>query len=228
MSKVYMLVTVTKRPMKKRMLELYEKNDLKISFGIPANGTASSDMLDYFGLEDTEKLMIVSIATDSVWKKIKDSMENEFRIDAPGRGIAFIVPVSSVGGKKTLEFFTEGQDFRKEEESTMKNTLYELIVAIANHGHSEEVMDAARKKGAGGGTVIHAKGTGLEQAEKFLGFSIVDEKDLIFIVAKTEKKNDIMKSVMEDAGPGSEAGAIVFSLPVTDTVGMRFPESEMP
>lgn len=228
MSKVYMLVTVTKRPMKKRMLELYEKNDLKISFGIPANGTASSDMLDYFGLEDTEKLMIVSIATDSVWKKIKDSMENEFRIDAPGRGIAFIVPVSSVGGKKTLEFFTEGQDFRKEEESTMKNTLYELIVAIANHGHSEEVMDAARKKGAGGGTVIHAKGTGLEQAEKFLGFSIVDEKDLIFIVAKTEKKNDIMKSVMEDAGPRSEAGAIVFSLPVTDTAGMRFPESEMP
>ena len=31
-------------------------------------------------------------------------------------------------------------------------------------------MDAARKEGAGGGTVIHAKGTGLERAEKFLGY----------------------------------------------------------
>lgn len=227
MSKVYMLVTVTKRPMKKRMTDLYERNELKVAFCTPAKGTASSDMLDYFGLEDTEKLTIISIVTDTVWDRIKRSMENEFRIDAPGRGIAFTVPVSSMGGKKALEFFTEGQDFRKEEESTMKNTLYELIVAIANHGHSEEVMDAARKEGAGGGTVIHAKGTGLERAEKFLGFSIVDEKDLIFIVARTEKKNAIMKSVMEDAGPGSEAGAIVFSLPVTDTAGMRFPEADI-
>ena len=38
----------------------------------------------------------------------------------------------------------------------MKNTKYELIIVIANHGYSEDVMDAARAEGAGGGTVIHA------------------------------------------------------------------------
>ena len=51
----------------------------------------------------------------------------------------------------------------------MKDTRYELLVVIANQGYSELVMDAARKAGAGGGTVIHAKGTGLELAEQFLG-----------------------------------------------------------
>ena len=30
----------------------------------------------------------------------------------------------------------------------MKNTNYELIIVVANHGHSEEVMDAARAEGA--------------------------------------------------------------------------------
>ena len=103
----------------------------------------------------------------------------------------------------------------------MKNTKYELIVVIANHGYSEEVMDAARAQGAGGGTVIHAKGTGLEKAEKFLGVSIADEKEMIFIVAKTEMKNAIMRSIMENAGLESRARSVVFSLPVTDTAGLR-------
>ena len=93
---------------------------------------------------------------------------------------------------------------------------------IANHGHSEEVMDAARTEGAGGGTVIHAKGTGLEQAEKFLGFSVVEEKEMILIVSKTEIKSKIMRAIMSQAGAESGAGAIVFSLPVTDTAGLRF------
>ena len=96
-----------------------------------------------------------------------------------------------------------------------------MIVVIANHGYSEEVMDAARAQGAGGGTVIHAKGTGLEKAEKFLGVSIADEKEMIFIVAKTEMKNAIMRSIMENAGLESRARSVVFSLPVTDTAGLR-------
>ena len=222
MSKVYMMTTVTKRPMKKRMLDLYKKDKLNLSFCIPAKGTAGSEMLDYFGLEDTEKLVLISIVTDETWKRVKNSLEEDFRIDAPGRGIAFIVPAASVGGKKALEMLTDGQDFHKEEESVMRDTQYELIVVIANHGHSEEVMDAARTEGAGGGTVIHAKGTGLEQAEKFLGFSVVEEKEMILIVSKTEIKSKIMRAIMSQAGAESEAGAIVFSLPVTDTAGLRF------
>lgn len=106
----------------------------------------------------------------------------------------------------------------------MKNTVYELIVVIANHGHSEEIMDAAREMGAGGGTVIHAKGTGLEKAEKFLGVSIVNEKEIIFIVAKSADKNGIMKSIMQKTGLQSEAKSVVFSIPVTDTAGLRLQE----
>lgn len=106
----------------------------------------------------------------------------------------------------------------------MKNTKYELIVVIANHGYSEEVMAAARAQGAGGGTVIHAKGTGLEKAEKFLGVSIADEKEIIYIVAKSEMKNAIMKSIMDNAGLESKAKAVVFSIPVSDTAGLRLQE----
>ena len=69
--------------------------------------------------------------------------------------------------------------------------------------------------------MIHAKGTGLERAERFLGVSIADEKELILIVTKTEMKNAIMKSIMDRAGLETKARAVVFSLPVTDTAGLR-------
>ena len=47
---------------------------------------------------------------------------------------------------------------------------------------------------------------------------------MIFIVVKKEQKNDIMKAIMEKAGVESRAKSIVFSLPVTDTAGLRLME----
>ena len=82
-------------------------------------------------------------------------------------------------------------------------------------------MDAAREAGAHGGTVLHARGTGMERAEKFLGISLASEKDITLIVTKTAGKNAIMQSVMEKAGMETQAQSIVFSLPVTSTAGLR-------
>ena len=106
----------------------------------------------------------------------------------------------------------------------MKNTTHELIVIIAQQGYSDIIMDAAREGGAYGGTIIHAKGTGMEVAEKFMGVTLAAEKEIIYIVSKTELKNDIMKSVMTKAGLNSKVKAICFSLPVTDTAGLRLIE----
>ena len=72
--------------------------------------------------------------------------------------------------------------------------------------------------------VIHAKGTGMELAEKFMGVSLATEKEKIFIVTRKEQKNEIMKAIMEKAGLNSRAKSIVFSLPVTDTAGLRLIE----
>ena len=47
---------------------------------------------------------------------------------------------------------------------------------------------------------------------------------MLFIVVKREQKNSIMRAIMEKAGLESKAKSIVFSLPVTDTAGMRLME----
>ena len=108
----------------------------------------------------------------------------------------------------------------------MKDTKYELVIVIANQGYSNVIMDAARSEKAGGGTVIHAKGTGIQRAEKFLGVSLVKEKEMVFIVARSDKKHRIMQAIMDSAGLDSKAQAIAFSLPVTSVAGMRLVEAD--
>ena len=165
--------------------------------------------------------------TGETWKKLRRGLITKMLIDVPGTGVSFIVPLSSVGGRKTLQFLVNEQEFEKEEETSMKDTDYELLVAIANQGYIDTVMDAARSAKAGGGTVIHAKGTGMELAKKYLGVSLVEEKEVILIVTKSREKNQIMKAIMEQAGLDSKERTIVFSLPVTSVAGIRMLEEDI-
>lgn len=224
MSELYFMTTITDRARAPKFVSLYKEHGLDFNFVTLGAGTAVSEVLDSLGLEKSEKAVIFSIVTKSTWKAVKASLEKKLKIDVPGTGIAFIIPLSSIGGKKPLFMLTEKQNFEKGEESTLKDTKHELLIVIANQGYTDLIMDAAREADAAGGTVIHAKGTGAERAEKFLGVSIVNEKEVILIVVKTEMKNRIMKAIMDKAGLESKARSIVFSLPVTSTAGMRLME----
>ena len=53
---------------------------------------------------------------------------------------------------------------------------HEAIFCIVNSGHSDEVMDAAKKLGATGGTVINARGTASKEAETFFHITVQPEK----------------------------------------------------
>lgn len=221
MSELYMMTAIITRDRTRDFAAFYDRQGVPVNLITLGNGTANHEILDYFGLDGTEKAVIFSIVTRKTWKKVKTGLEQEMRIDIPGTGVAFIVPLSSIGGMRQLKFLTGDQPFEKGEESVLKDTKYELLIIIANQGYTEMVMDAARKMKAGGGTVIHAKGTGMESADKFLGVTLASEKELIFIVVKKEQKNAIMGAIMEDAGLTTKAKSVIFSLPVTETAGMR-------
>ena len=181
-----MMVTITDRDRTKRFTNFYKENGIDISMITVGRGTAASEILDYFGLDGSEKCVLFQVVTDTKWKELKQGLRRKLQIDVPGTGIAFVIPLSSIGGKKTLNYLTSGQDYVKGEESALKDTKYELLVVIANQGYTELVMDAARSVHAAGGTVIHAKGTGTDKAEKFMGVTLVPEKEMVFIVVRKE------------------------------------------
>lgn len=218
---LYWMVTIIDRNQSRKFLSFYRNYGISVVLSTLGHGTAASNVLNYFSLEATQKAVLCAVVTDTVWNAVKKGLETIMQIDIPGTGVAFVVPVSSVGGKRQLQFITSGMPFTKGEESVLKDTKYELLVVVANQGYTETIMEAARRGEAAGGTMIHAKGTGMEGAEKFLGVSLAAEKELIFIVVRREQKNEVMSAIMEDAGIETRAGAIVFSVPVTSTAGLR-------
>ena len=224
MGNICLMTTIVDRKIVDKYLSLYRENDLHIMYVTLGLGTASNEVMDYLGLDSIEKAVAMSVVEEETWMTVKKQLQKKLQIDAPGGGIAFTIPLSSVGGRKTLEFLLEKNDYQKQEESTLKNTEYELIVVISQQGYTDIIMDAARGAGAYGGTIIHAKRTGTAETEKFMGVTIAAEKEIVYIVSKANEKNAIMKAIMEKAGLNSKAKAICFSLPVSDTAGLRLLE----
>lgn len=79
----------------------------------------------------------------------------------------------------------------------MADNTYQMINVIVNKGYAEDAMAAARKAGAGGGTIISARGTAKEGDAAFFGMTIVPEKDMLMILVPSDKKDAIVNAITE-------------------------------
>ncbi len=218
-----LVITMMDRDRRESMEAIFKEAGLPMSLTMLGRGTATQEHLTLNGLKATEKAIISTVADSEKTHHVMLAAKRKLFIDIPGNGIMLSIPIKSVGGGKTLAYLTENQSFGGKPETTFA---HELIYVILNEGCSDDVMDAARAAGATGGTLLAAKGAGLMAAEKFLGISLADEKSVLLIVARAEIKADIMKSIIEKAGPGTPSGAICFSLPVSHVAGLRRIEAE--
>ena len=215
---LYCVIAITDHERGEAMNTLYRAAGLRGILSMPGRGTATSEHLAIYGLDATEKYVISAIGNDSEAEGLIKSAKRKLFIDIPGNGVMLTVPLKSVAGGKTLAYLTDEQKLGGAPRMDFE---HELIIVILNEGYSDFVMDAARAAGAGGGTVLHAKGTGGTRGEKFFSVSLADEKDMIYIIAHKDEKAAIMRSINEQAGPGSRAGAICFSLPISSVAGLR-------
>ena len=98
---------------------------------------------------------------------------------------------------------------------------HEMVFCIINAGHSQDVVDAARKAGARGATVVKARGTANAKAEKLFGIPIQPEKEMVLILVKSDIKDDVLRALYQRCGLESDGQGIAFSLPVEQVVGIK-------
>lgn len=166
-------------------------------------GTASNGVLQLLGLGDTSKDIVYIIIKEN----LKEAVYNEI-IKASEKKSHFGV----IFTLNTPDFIRAGHldeksDGAKGEEIMKNEKTYQMINIIVNKGYAEDAMAAARKAGAGGGTIIGARGTAKEGDAAFFGMKIVPEKEMLMILVPAEKKNDIVSAITElpcfaEAGSG--------------------------
>ena len=226
MEGLQLVMAITDRDKTETVIGIFRECNVFTTDVVLGTGTAPMEILDYLYLSPNEKAVVLGVVTNAGLAPLLKTFKKKLYIDIPGNGIVATVPLNSIGGKRSLEYILDGQTLGSgEKENNMSiKTDHELIFVIANEGYSDMIMDAARAAGAGGGTVIKAKGTGAEYSKKFFGFSIATEKEIHLLVTPAQGRNAIMKAIMENAGLDSKAQAIVFSMPVSNAIGLRAAE----
>ena len=217
----------------KQFEQFFIENKTPLLLWTNGRGTASSDILDYLGIGESDKDIVFTVLSQAKAKRVLKNMDKKMQLYIPGNDVAFTIPLCSFAGMTALQQVcgesTEKllqESVKDEEEAPMEQYQYQLIVAIISRGHVDAAMDAAREASARGGTVIHALGTGNKHIEQFFGISIAQERDMIFIVSTTAAKDNIMKAIVAEMGKVTKSHAIVFSLPINDIVGLRLLEDE--
>ena len=103
----------------------------------------------------------------------------------------------------------------------MDEIKFELVICIVNAGFSQNVVEAARKAGARGGTIIRARGSANPEAEEFFGVTIQPDKELVLILVPAAIKDEVLTTVYKESGLSQEGQGIAFSLPVERTTAIR-------
>ena len=215
---LYQLLAVVDRETEPRLEGVFTSAGTVVGLSQPASGTAGSEILKRFGLASTEKRIVMTVATGAQQRMIFQMARKLLYLDIPGNGILAAIPIKALAGRQTLSYLTDSEITGGTPSMDFE---YELIVVVINAGYADTVMDAAREAGAGGGTVLHAKGTGSMRGEKFYNMRFADEKDMVYIVAHKSEKAAVMKAVNQKAGPDTEARGICFSLPISSVMGLR-------
>lgn len=221
MQTMYYMVTVTKREYCEDFLQYFYDNGVHAVTCTLCEGTAQQWTLDLLGIEKTAKVMLTCVVSGALSAKLLRGLLRTMQIDVPGNGIAFLVPLQSVASSDSLQYLTQGQKTEQEQVIDVEENRFSLVVVIAKRGFTGLVMDAARSAGAGGGTIIHAKGIGSKNTAQFFGMSLASEQELIYIISKRKDEKNILRAMMEKAATQDDPIDAAFTLPVSNVIGLR-------
>jgi hypothetical protein len=99
---------------------------------------------------------------------------------------------------------------------------FKLIVVMVTDEKTNLIIEAARKAGATGCTVItSARGEGLEPPKTFLGLTLEGQRDMILTLGEGHLSRHILEVIAEQGGFDKEpASGVAFQIDIEDAVGL--------
>jgi len=162
-----------------------------------------------------ERKEIVLLGTD---KKTADyalvELNKEFQFQKPNHGIVFTTSTCSILGSRCY------RDEDIELERGVKKSMYQLIITIVNRGKAEDVIIAANEAGSKGGTILNARGSGINETTKLFNMEIEPEKELVMILSKEDVTEAIVCSIRDKLELDKPGNGIIFIQDVNRAYGI--------
>ncbi|HHY61842.1 MAG: P-II family nitrogen regulator [Bacillota bacterium] len=97
---------------------------------------------------------------------------------------------------------------------------YDLIVTIINKGWADEVVEASRRAGAEGGTILYGRGTGVHEQKTFFGILIEPEKEVVLTLIPRSRTDAVMEAVVAAGQLEKPGTGIAFVLDASKVAGI--------
>ena len=171
-------------------------------------GTAATPLLQLLGLGGSAKEIALHVVPGPAEPRVADAIRAAAAARKPHFGVLFTldVPRFARGGVP--------EPPQLEEPAVNAKTTHRLLVAIVNKGYAEDAMAAARKAGAGGGTVLPARGTAKPDDATFFGVPIVPEKDTLLVLVPEDRADAVFDAVRALPCLREKGSGIAFCTPV--------------
>lgn len=177
------------------------------------NGTVNNKILEFLGLSDVRKEIVLMAAERETANKALEKLDNYFKFEKPNYGIAFTTSISNIIGTRSCKN-------NKVEERGEDNIMYQSITVIVEKGRGEDVIEAATKAGSTGGTIINARGSGVHETSKVFAMEIEPEKEVVIILSKIEDAEKIISSIRADLKIDEPGKGIIFSQDINKVYGL--------
>lgn len=177
-------------------------------------GTIRNELLNKLGVVDARKEIFITMMDDTQEDSFYDTMVKKLHLDKPHHGIAFSIPL------KYCEKINGNKYISNPEKKGVNKVDYEAIFVIVDKGSLDDVLDAAEAAGSTGGTVIHGRGSGVQERAKLFNIEIEPEKDIVLILSKKEKTEPIINSIKDRLNIEEPGAGVIFVLDVTRTLGL--------
>ncbi len=207
-----MLVVIVEQNKASKVLHLADEKGVTASIAMLGRGTASRTIFDYLGLNDKKKAVLMLFGKTEEIMDLADYLVEKLEMDKPNHGIAYIESAFNVFG---TEDNANGSENIKRGEN-----MYNAIYTIVEKGNADDVIEAAQKAGSRGGTVMHARGSGSEEARKVFNMLIEPEKEIVLIISEEAKTKDIVESIRKETQIEEEGKGIIFVTNVEQTYGL--------
>ncbi|WP_096188097.1 P-II family nitrogen regulator [Evansella halocellulosilytica] len=217
-----LLVTIVKKGKAKKVMKAAKNAGVSGGTIMIGSGIGIHEREKIFGIDAIyEKELIINLVHQDLLPDTLDRVIDAAELNRPGKGIGFIIDV-----KRTF-----GIAHRKQEEDSkedlhmvtddLKHRGFDLIITIVNKGDAGKVINASKKGGSEGGTVINGRGSGIHEKAKLLSIHIEPEKDIVLTLIKKSLTNNVLEALEEHVNINEPGRGIAFVLPVEQTVGIH-------
>ncbi len=211
-SNIELLCVIVKSGLGSKVMQKAKQNGISGGTVILGKGTVNNKILDFIGLADVSKEVVIMISNTELINKALVKLDEEFKFNKPNHGIAFTTNICGVFGTRSCKC--------NKEEKGGENNMYNSITIIVDKGRAQDAIDAATKAGSLGGTIINARGSGIHETSKVFAMEIEPEKEVVIILSKKDKTEDIVSSIREELKLDKPGNGILFVQDINTAYGL--------